>query len=215
MTKKAFLIGAGEGFSDTFLPKKEDLVIAVDGGLHWCEEKAVLPALAVGDFDSLSFVPSHIPVLRLPVEKDDTDMRVAVCHALGQRCDTVHIFGGTGGRPDHTFANYQVLLQIAKADAMGFLWGNTHLATVFGKGKLLFPKKEKGDLSLFAFGGDARGVSVKGAKYTAEGITLAADYPLGVSNFFMGETVEITVEEGFLLVFWGRDGDTLPVFATI
>ena len=215
MTKKAFVIGAGEGFSDTLLPKKEDLIIAVDGGMQWCEEQSILPALAVGDFDSLSFVPSHIPVLRLPVEKDDTDMRVAVRHALEQRCKVIHVFGGTGGRADHTFANYQVLLQIAKAGAMGFLWGNTHLATVFGKGKLLFPKKEKGDLSLFSFGADARGVSVKGAKYTAEGITLTADYPLGVSNSFIGEAVEITVEEGFLLVFWERDGETLPRFATI
>ena len=212
--KTAFLIGAGEGFSLGVLPKKEDLVVAVDGGLTWCETRGVVPHLTVGDFDSLSYIPQNGVVRRLPVEKDDTDMRVAATQALAEGCTLLHIFGGTGGRADHTFANYQLLMQIAKEGALGILWGDTCLATVLGKGQIVFPKREKGVFSVFAFGGDAQDVSVLGGKYEAENINLSSDYPIGVSNAFLGEQVKIKVTEGFLLVIWEREGDFLPHFTT-
>ena len=212
--KTAFLIGAGEGFSLGVVPKKEDFVVAVDGGLAWCESRGIVPHLTVGDCDSLSYVPKSGIVRRLPVEKDDTDMRVAATEALAEGCKLLHLFGGTGGRADHTFANYQLLLQIAKAGALGFLWGEDCVATVFGKGQMIFPKRERGIFSLFAFGGDAKGVSVLGGKYEAKEVTLSSDYPLGVSNAFLGKEVQIEVKEGFLLLLWEREGDFLPHFAT-
>ena len=198
--KTAFLIGAGEGASQALLPGEGDFVVAVDGGLSFCEKMGIAPDLALGDFDSLSFVPDTLPVRRFPVEKDNTDMREAVLEALAQGCKRLHIWGGTGGRVDHTFANYQLLLQIAKAGGLGLLWGDTHLAAVVGQGKITFPKREKGDFSVFAFGGDAKGVSILGGKYQAEAATFSCDYPLGVSNSFIGKEVDISVEEGFLLL---------------
>lgn len=212
--KTAFLIGAGEGFSLGVVPKKEDLVIAVDGGFAWCESRGIVPHLTVGDFDSLSYVPQNGVVRRLPVEKDDTDMRVAATEALAEGCKLFHLFGGNGGRADHTFANYQLLMEIAKCGGNGILWGDSCLATVTGSGRILFPKREAGTFSVFAFGGDAKGVSVLGGKYDAKEVTLSSDYPLGVSNAFLGKEVEIAVKEGFLLVIWEREGDYLPRFAT-
>ena len=55
-------------------------------------------------------------------------------------------------------------------------------------------------LSLFAFGGEARGVSIRGAEYDAEGVTLTPSYPLGVSNRFLGGDVTVEVKDGALLV---------------
>ena len=212
--KTAFLVGAGEGYSKTLTPKAQDTVIAVDGGFALCQTLGVVPCVTVGDFDSLSFIPKDTPVRRLPVEKDDTDMRVAVKEAFRLGCTLFHLFGGTGGRPDHTFANYQLLMEIAKEGGHGILWGHSYLATVIGKGKVSFPKREAGTFSVFAFGGDAKGVSVLGGKYEAKEVTLSSDYPLGVSNAFLGKEVQIEVKEGFLLLLWEREGDFLPHFAT-
>ena len=55
-------------------------------------------------------------------------------------------------------------------------------------------------LSLFPFGCTARGVSVKGAEYECEDITLEPSFPLAVSNRFIGGAAEIAVKDGTLIV---------------
>ena len=55
-------------------------------------------------------------------------------------------------------------------------------------------------LSVFAFGSAAEGVSIKGAKYEACQVTLTPDFPLGVSNSFIGNEVTVSVARGALLI---------------
>ena len=56
-------------------------------------------------------------------------------------------------------------------------------------------------VSVFAFGGAASGVCIKGLKYEAENITLIPEFALGVSNSYIkdGEAY-VSVENGALLV---------------
>ena len=44
--------------------------------------------------------------------------------------------------------------------------------------------------------GDTATVSIKGAEYSAEQITLSNEFPLGVSNCFLEDTVFINVKNG-------------------
>ena len=55
-------------------------------------------------------------------------------------------------------------------------------------------------MTVFAFGWDAKGVTIKGGKYQAENVTLTMDNPTAVSNSFIGKKVRISVESGSLLV---------------
>lgn len=55
-------------------------------------------------------------------------------------------------------------------------------------------------ISVFAFGADAHGVSEKGLKYLLDHVTVKQEFPVGVSNEFLGEDAEITVEDGMLLI---------------
>ena len=48
--------------------------------------------------------------------------------------------------------------------------------------------------------GTCRGVTIRGAKYEAEDITLTNAFPLGACNDFAADEVEISVNEGALLV---------------
>ena len=64
---------------------------------------------------------------------------------------------------------------------------------------------EVGDhLSVFAFGGDALGIDIRGFKYSLTDGTLSADFPLGVSNEFISESGEIGVKDGRLLVIYQK-----------
>jgi len=62
-----------------------------------------------------------------------------------------------------------------------------------------FQKSLEGYLSLFSLGEEARGVTIEGMKYTLENEVLRNDYPLGISNEFIGEEAMISVEDGSLV----------------
>ena len=69
-------------------------------------------------------------------------------------------------------------------------------------GTLLLPPAAKGTVfSVFAFGGAAEGVSIRGGKYALEGVTVECTGSLGVSNEFLDGEVSVSVARGTLMVF--------------
>lgn len=195
-----FIFGAGEFYGLPCGIGAEDMVIAADGGWNVCKALGLDPDLLVGDFDSLGETPDFPRILRLPVEKDDTDMLRAVREGFlrGQR--EFHLLGGMGGRTDHTIANLQTLAFIAKRGGRGWLYGSGEWFTAVENGAITLEKREKGTFSVFCLGGDASGVTIRGGQYALSDAVLTADFPLGVSNHFTGEDVIISVQQGCLLI---------------
>jgi thiamine pyrophosphokinase len=58
-------------------------------------------------------------------------------------------------------------------------------------------------------GESAVGVTIRGLKYETAGVTLTHDFPLGVSNQFVGAEASVTVEKGTLLLIWEGRPDEL------
>ena len=73
-----YIFGAGDFDGLEERPGAEDYVIAADGGYTACRRAGVEPQQLLGDFDSLAEVPALPHVERVPVEKDDTDMMLAI-----------------------------------------------------------------------------------------------------------------------------------------
>ncbi|MCI6957459.1 MAG: thiamine diphosphokinase [Candidatus Faecousia sp.] len=182
-----------------------DFVIAADGGLAHCRRLGITPNEILGDFDSLGSIPQGASVF--PVEKDDTDAMLAAKRGLCLGFREFLFYGSLDGpRLDHTVANFQMLMYLADHDAHGTLVGILQKVTLLRNGVLRFPAGMTGNISVFAMGGDAEGVTLRGLYYPLENGRLTTAFPLGVSNHFTGEAAEITVEKGNLLVIW--DGDT-------
>lgn len=200
-----YIWGAGDPPVSFPRPTAEDLVIAADAGLSACRAAGLTPHITIGDFDSLGEVPTEGEVIRLPVEKDETDMAAAIRIGLARGYRDFYLLGGTGGRADHTFANYQLLASLAEAGCLGILFGHDHRVVAMTSGSsLTFGEDATGTLSVFAVGGDAVGVTERGVYYPLEHATLSPSIPLGVSNRFLeGKTARISVEQGTLLVFFG------------
>ena len=119
-----FIIGAGSFYGLPVPVRDTDTVIAADGGWRVCRELSLTPSLLVADFDSLDTVPEFGHILRLPVEKDDTDMIRAVKEGFARGETEFHLLGGMGGRrTDHTLANMQTLAYIARHGGRGWLYG--------------------------------------------------------------------------------------------
>lgn len=193
-----YIIGAGECSRLLLQLKDEDYVIAVDGGYEYAKDYRI--DLVVGDFDSLGYVPHHPNVIKLMPEKDDTDMLVAIKEGLKAGYKTFHIYGGCGGRMEHTIANIQHLAYLAEHGARGYLYGSESVMTVIRNGSMSFPADAAGYVSVFAYGNEAKGVDLSGLKYSLKNATLDHSYPLGVSNEFMGKEACVSVKEGKLLI---------------
>ena len=188
---------------------EDDFVMAADGGLTHLQTHNIEPDGILGDFDSLGYVPTGAKVF--PVEKDDTDAMLAVRQGLVMGYRRFVLYGSLDGpRLDHTVANFQTLQFLADHGAEGWLVGNTYLVTVLKNGTLRFPASAGGILSVFCLGSDANGVTIEGLKYALNHGTLTAGFPLGVSNHFMGTDASVTVEDGSLLILYGRENGILP-----
>ena len=190
------------GFSALAEPVREqDYIIAADGGYVHTQALGLSPNAVLGDFDSLGFVPEN--ALRFPVEKDDTDAMLAVRLGLKQGCDRFLLYGSLDGpRLEHTVANFQTLAFLLDRGKSGFLIGKSQVVTLLEKGSLTFPETATGYFSVFAFGGEARVITLRGFQYELEQGTLSPGFPLGVSNQFVGREAALSVTEGRLLVIW-------------
>lgn len=210
MIKTCYIAGAGDFFPQRLNHEAGDYIIAADAGYTHLEKMGIKPDLVIGDFDSLGAVPEHPNVIVCPVKKDDTDMLAAVRYALDINCNRILLFGGTGGRLDHTLANIQTLGFAAKRGAQAYLFGAGFVVTALTGGKLRF-FDYSGGFSVFSLGDSARGVFETGVKYPLHDAELFCDYPLGVSNAFEGADSEISVREGTLVILWeGNETRSLP-----
>lgn len=202
MSKICCIVAAGP--SELYIPCGA-FIIAADAGIKKLENAGIKPDLIIGDFDSLEEKPTGQNVLTFPIEKDDTDTMLALKEAIKRGFDTVYISGGIGGELDHTFANLQTLLYARKNGVSAYLTDGIQTATVIDSASpLRFDEDMQGRCSVFAFGGDAHGVDIKGLKYEANGITLTSSFPLGVSNAFNGKKASVSVKSGYLLVIYNE-----------
>ncbi len=195
-----YIIGAGEFGDGECSPANGDLVIACDGGYTHCLERGIAMDLVVGDFDSLGEVPDHPKVVVLKPEKDDTDTGWAIAEGLRQGYRKFVIFGGTGGRISHTIANIQLLADLEAKGAEGILIGKGSWYRVIVNGEIRLGPREEGFLSVFCLGDKAEGVYEEGLKYELHDAVLTKEYPVGVSNEFLGKESRVAVGKGALLL---------------
>lgn len=209
MEGKCIVICAGDLTLGEIPVAEEDLVIAVDGGLDYCAVLNVEPDLILGDFDSLSEeeyaaveqLEQQIPerVIRLQREKDETDGLAALQEGLKRGYTEFRIYAGTGGRFDHTLANIQCLLYLKNRGASGYLVDGTGMMLVIKNEAIHFRRNLKGTLSLFSMVEESKGVTIRGMKYELEHASVRNDFPIGISNEFIGQEAEILVEDGTLV----------------
>ena len=172
--------------------RPQDWVIAVDGGLKYLEKCGIEPDFLLGDFDSLgaeyadtvakysAMGDDHFH--RFPVVKDDTDTMAAARLGISRGYKEFLIYGGLGGRLDHTMANIQTLVWIHRNGGRAWLLDRDIRVTVLGPGEFLIPEDFAGTVSLFALDERLENVTIRGMKYEVENVQVRNDYPVGCSN---------------------------------
>lgn len=206
-TKKCMIIAAGPIESNKIFKEfspKDYYVICADGGYETALKYGIVPDYIVGDFDSVKVMPSPIEfkVKVLPTDKDVTDTMYAVLLGLklGYK-DFVLIACSGGERIDHTMANYNVMLYLARKNAFAIM-ADEKSKTFILSGSRLRISEQKGSLvSVFPFGSNMCNVSYWGLKYPLEKSDLmTGDTLMGVSNEVISGEAEIIVHSGYAMV---------------
>ena len=206
-SKICYVFGAGERSDCDISLAADDLVIAADGGFDYLEQLGLRGDYVLGDFDSVLSYDLPSDCIRYPKEKDDTDMMLAVKLGLEKGYLEFVIYGGLGGRLDHSLANIQTLAYLAEHGAAGTLYASDYAIRVVTNGTVSFskdlPENVPGNLrSIFSLSDTSTSVTIHGLKYEAESITLTNSFPLGISNEFTGKKAYAHVEKGTIAVLW-------------
>lgn len=202
--KRCVIIGGGD-CSASFLKKNidvnNDYIICADSGYDYAVTADLLPDLLIGDFDSISAVPNDLNIITLPVEKDVTDCVAAYNEGLKRGFKSFVLFGGTGGRFEHTFANISLMANASKSNIAFEIIDEKHIFRSITDSSIKISRKENQQISVFAYGGRAFGVIEKGFHYSLLDYTLDPfDGALGTSNDIIEDVGEISVRAGTLII---------------
>jgi thiamine pyrophosphokinase len=182
-----------------------DLILAADSGALTALHHGCIPAIIVGDFDSLTLSEQDLvklgsQIIRADVEKNETDTELAVQVALEHGAKRITILGGIGGeRFDHTMANI-LLLAGFETVPIYIVDGSTTCWLLRGPGSTALEGQPGDLLSLFPLTGDASGVRTIDLYYPLYGETLYFGKPRGVSNVLTSNRAEVVLAQGLLLV---------------
>jgi thiamine pyrophosphokinase len=194
----------GDGAVARALALEADLVIAADGGTWHALALDVTPDVVIGDLDSLGseacdrLEEAGTQLITFPSGKDETDLELALLHAVDAGAEEITVLAALGGRLDQMMANLlllampqlaEVVVQVVDGRQRAFLLRDE--VTIRGRA---------GDtLSLIPLGGDAAGVTTEGLAWTLDDETLRFGFARGVSNVLEASEAHVSLRRGLLL----------------
>jgi thiamine pyrophosphokinase len=184
-----------------------DRLMAANGGAKSALALGFVPDVVVGDIDSLDaevceqLTQHGCRLVRHPVEKDETDLELALLRAVDEGATEIVVLGALGGRLDQLLANVLLLTLPQLAEVSVRLADDEQEAFVVHGGTQAVVEGQVGDtLSLLPLQGDAYGIYTQGLKWSLAGDPLFSGPARGVSNVIVSLPVCIRVETGALLV---------------
>ncbi|HEM4566997.1 TPA: thiamine diphosphokinase [Streptococcus suis] len=200
------------GGSFDCLPEPADLYVGVDAGSLRLLDHSLPLDWAIGDFDSVTSEElGQIRemaewFLRAPVEKDDTDLELALKEIFKAYPQAqVRIYGALGGRMDHMMANL-------------FLAAEPDLAAYVEQIELV----DSQNIVRFRPAGQHRLSPIAGMKYISfmpsdqSRLTIRhSKYPLDASNYFfkkcyssnefIDRDIDIQLDQGYVVLIYSKD----------
>ena len=186
-------------------------VIAADSGLSHLRTLGIRPDVLLGDMDSVD--PSLLETAKkegivpkvYPSHKDETDteLAISVAEEYGGKEAEIRLIGASGSRVDHTLPNLHLLCRIAPRgeiwDGRSRLWMRRGPWEEEVKIPSWFDPKKKVYVSFLPFGGEARGVTLRGFEYPLTAYRMEPHAAIGTSNELAEPSGTLSFTEGTLL----------------
>lgn len=185
-------------------------MIAADSGADLAAASGVSVDVLVGDLDSIS--PEALEAARRrstrieahDPDKDATDLQLALQAALRMDAREIVVIGGGRGRLDHLLGNVAAITNRSLGD-LPIRWITERETAYVVRDRRRIPIRPGATFSLVPVGGNARGVTLTGSKWTLDNATLRSGATLGISNRALQPEISVSVRTGTLLVIWPID----------
>lgn len=207
--------GDAEGqFLATALPG-DALVIAADSGASLAARLGRRVELLVGDLDSVSddelaaLEASGTVIERHPVDKDETDLELALDAAVRIGACRIDVVGGAGGRRSHDAANLALICSRRFA-TIPIRWWSGRALVVPVHDHVELDVTPGALVSLVPVGGDALDVRTSGLRWRLDGEPLPAGSTRGVSNVVEHTPITIGLDSGTVVLIIDEAQEVRP-----
>ena len=182
------------------------LIVAADSGWAHAIAAGVQPRLLVGDMDSID--PEHLlharttatAIVEHPVDKDMTDLEIALVEARRAGARRIHVVAGGGDRFDHVLAMVHSLVSVADDAEVSAQVGTSWIDVLTPRLHLTLDVEPGATVSLVPLGGHAKGVTTRGLKWELDRDVLRSFASRGVSNVALEARVRVSVRTGVIAV---------------
>ena len=214
MMKRAIIISNGSisdySFYKNFF-KTNDYIICADGGIKHCLNLGIVPDLWIGDFDSCNLGEicednpelKSVEILGLNPCKDETDTHKACIIAIEKGYKEIALIGSIGTRLDHSLSNIHLLEFMHEKGISASLVNENNTVRIFDKYIKL--AKNRKYLSLVPLDASVTVTDTFGLKYPLHNFLLKRSVSMGVSNEVCGESAEIHIKNGMMLIIESND----------
>ncbi len=187
------------------LIRPDDFILCADGGTRHAITLGLVPTVVIGDLDSVTEEERRkmkelgVEMIQHPADKNETDLELAINHALTLKPDQILILAALGGRMDQTLANIALLsdprlstFDIRLTDGVEELFFCRDQARVEGR---------SGDIvSLIPWQGEVTGVFTENLRWHLHYETLYPEKTRGISNEMTADVATVSITSGLLLI---------------
>lgn len=204
---KCVIISGGSPPSKKILKQQlcdADFIIGVDGAADLLTNCNITADVIIGDFDTAKKINvldqqnGGAEVVRLHVNKNETDTEAAVNLAIERGAKNIIMLGAMGSRMDHSLANISMLKAIHKKGTFAkIIDDNNEMFISDSEVKLCANIGQT--ISILPLCGDIT-VTASGLKYPLEELYLPFGTTRGISNVIENSSVSINVSGGYALI---------------
>ena len=187
------------------LLRPDDFILCADGGTRHALALGVTPNIVIGDLDSITkderrkIDEAGVEVIKFPADKNETDLELAIDHAVSLNPDQILILAALGGRMDQTLANIALLadfrlstFDVRLTDSVEEIFFCRDQAKVEGR---------SGDIvSLIPWQGEVTGVFTENLRWHLHHETLYPEKTRGISNEMTADIATVQIRSGLLLI---------------
>lgn len=187
------------------LIRPDDFILCADGGTRHALALGLTPNAVIGDLDSVTgeerrkMKEMEVEVIEFPKDKNETDLELAINHAITLNPSQILILAALGGRMDQTLANIALLANLQLS--------TFNLKLTDGVEEIFFCRAQaqvegrSGDIvSLIPWQGEVTGVFTEDLRWHLHHETLDPDKTRGISNEMTADVATITIQSGLLLI---------------
>jgi thiamine pyrophosphokinase len=195
------------------LLRPDDFILCADGGTRHALALGLAPNLVIGDLDSVTkeeirkIKELGVDVIEFPRDKNETDLELAIHHALTLDPEAILILAALGGRMDQTLANIALLSNLQLATLRQAQGNAFDIRLTDGVEEIFFCNYQaqiegrSGDIvSLIPWQGEVTGVFTENLRWHLHHETLYPDKTRGISNEMTADVATVSIKSGLLLI---------------